>query len=102
MARSPSRRLIPPGVAAQASEIDAIENKLAAIERLGYVSEGHFVLAKNTRATDYHDPMETLLAEKSKEWAGIPQGLEVIEEARHEIAIYRKFSDYIMATRFSS
>lgn len=78
----------------QYPEIDTIENKLAVIARLGYVSEGHFVLARNTWTTDYYDPMEILLAEKSKEWAGIPQGLEVIEEARHEIALYRKYSDY--------
>lgn len=78
----------------QYPEIDTIENKLAVIRRLGYTSEGHFVLPQNTWTTDYYDPMEILVAEKSKEWAGIPQGLEVIEEARHEIEIYRKYSDH--------
>jgi SAM-dependent methyltransferase len=78
----------------QYPEIDTIENKLAVIERLGYVSKGHFVLPRNTWTIDYYDPMEILLAEKSKEWAGIPQGLEVIEEARLEIELYRKYSDY--------
>lgn len=78
----------------QYPEIDTIENKLAVIERLGYRREGHFVLPRNTWTTDYYDPMEILLAGKSKEWAGIPQGLEVIEEARHEIGLYREYSDY--------
>lgn len=78
----------------QYPEIDTIENKLAVIERLGYVSKGHFVLPQTTWTIDYYDPMEILLAEKSKEWAGIPQGLEVIEDARHEIELYRKYSDY--------
>jgi SAM-dependent methyltransferase len=78
----------------QYPEIDSIENKLAVIERLGYQLEGHFVLPENTWTTDYYDPMEMRIAEKSKEWAGIPQGLAVIEEARHEIELYRKYSDY--------
>jgi len=43
---------------------------------------------------DYYDPMESLLAGKAKEWADIPQGLAVIEEARHEIGLYRKYSSY--------
>jgi SAM-dependent methyltransferase len=78
----------------QYPEIDTIENKLAVIKRLGYKSEGHFVLPQNTWTIDYYDPMEILLAEKSKEWANIPRGLEVIEEARHEIELYREYLDY--------
>lgn len=75
-------------------EIDTIENKLAVIERLGYELQGHFVLPAADWMRDYYEPMAGLLAEKSKEWEGIPEGLSVIEEARHEIELYRKFSDY--------
>jgi len=78
----------------QYPEIDTVENKLAVIGRLGYKQEGHFVLPENTWTVDYYEPMERLLAEKSKEWEGITQGLAVIEEARHEIELYRKYSDY--------
>lgn len=78
----------------QYPEIDTIENKLALIDRLGYLQEGHFVLPERDWTVDYYDPMETLLARKSKEWAGIQEGLAVIGEARHEIGLYRKYSKY--------
>ena len=78
----------------QYPEIDTIENKLAAIDRLGYEREGHFVLPESAWTADYYDPMERLLAGKSKQWQGIPEGLAVIAEARHEIELYRKCSDY--------
>ncbi|MCK6587646.1 MAG: class I SAM-dependent methyltransferase [Polyangiaceae bacterium] len=78
----------------QYPEIDSIDNKLAVIDRLGYKREGHFVLPENAWTVDYYDPMERILAHKSKEWEGIPKGLDVIEEARHEIELYRKYSSY--------
>lgn len=78
----------------QYPEIDTIENKLAVIDRLGYQREGHFILPEEAWTVDYYDPMEGLLAEKAKDWEDIPQGLEVIEEARHEIGLYRKYSHY--------
>jgi len=78
----------------QYPEIDTIENKLAVIDRLGYGREGHFVLPESAWTADYYDPMESLLAGKSKEWQGIPEGLAVIAEARYEIELYRKYPDY--------
>jgi hypothetical protein len=78
----------------QYPEIDTVENKLDVIDRLGYRSEGHFVLPERDWTADYYDPMEVLLAEKSTEWAGIAEGLEVIDDARHEIDIFRRYSDY--------
>lgn len=74
----------------QYPEIDSVENKLAVIDLLGYEQVGHFVLPESTWTTDYYDPMEVLVAEKAKEWASIPEALEVLEvleEARHEIDI---------------
>lgn len=78
----------------QYPEIDTIENKLKVIDRSGYKREGHFVLPESAWTVDYYDPMESLVAEKSKEWEGISEGLEVIEEAQHEIDIFRKYSSY--------
>lgn len=75
-------------------EIDTVENKLAVIDRVGYKLQDCFVLPKNAWTVDYYEPMERLLVEKSKDWEGIPQGLSVIEEARQEIELYRKYSDY--------
>ena len=75
-------------------EIDTIENKLAVIDRLGYDQTGHFVLPATTWTAEYYDPMEKLIAEKRSEWAGIPDALAVLEEARNEIEVFRKYSSY--------
>lgn len=78
----------------QYPEIDSAENKLSVIENLGYQQVGHFVLPESTWTLDYYDPMEDLIDQKAKEWAGIPEALEVIEEARNEIDLFRKYSGY--------
>lgn len=78
----------------QYPEIDTVENKRAVIRRLGYEEEGHFVLPEKAWTADYYEPMERLLAEKSRAWEGVAQGLAVIEEARNEIELYQKYSDY--------
>jgi SAM-dependent methyltransferase len=84
----------------QYPEIDSVENKLAVIDRLGYAQVGHFVLPESTWTVDYYDPMEVLVAEKTKTWASIPEALKVLEEARHEISIFRKYSVYFGYTFF--
>lgn len=78
----------------QYPQIDTIGNKLALIDRLGYTQAGHFVLPERDWTVDYYDPMETLLARKSRQWRGIQEGLAVVEEARQEIELYRKHSSY--------
>ena len=75
-------------------EIDTVDNKLDVIDRLGYQSEGCFHLPESTWTEQYYDPMTDLIASKSKEWAGIPEALEVMDEARHEMEVFRRYSDY--------
>ena len=79
---------------AEYPEIDTVEQKLAVIKRLGYELEGHFVLPAEDWLEGYYTPMETLLAEKEKAWAGIPQGLAVVEATRQEITLFRNYSAY--------
>jgi hypothetical protein len=38
--------------------------------------------------------MATLIAEKELEWAGNTEALAVVDAARSEIEIYRRYSDY--------
>ena len=78
----------------QYPEIESIENKLTVIDRLGYEQTGHFVLPKTAWTADYYDPMEKLIAQKSKDWAGNPDAMAVLEEAQNEIEIFREYSDY--------
>ncbi|MGM0632502.1 MAG: class I SAM-dependent methyltransferase [Pseudomonadota bacterium] len=78
----------------QYPEVDTIANKEAVIDRLGYQPEGHFVLPDRDWTHDYYDPMDKLLADKSREWVDQPEGLAVIEEAREEVDLYRNYSAY--------
>ena len=78
----------------QYPEIDTVENKLAVIDRLGYQCVGHFVLPASTWTVDYYDPMEECVAEKEQEWASIPEAMDVLKEARAEIDMFHKYSDY--------
>lgn len=78
----------------QYPRIDSIENKLAVIDRLGYEQTGHFVLPKTAWTTDYYDPMEKLIDQKSRDWAGNPDAMAVLEEAQNETEIFRQYYDY--------
>lgn len=78
----------------QYPQIDTVENKLHVIDRLGYVCEGHFVLPDSAWFDDYYTPMQTLVDEKAKQWAGIADGMAVIGQARHEIEIFSQYSTF--------
>lgn len=78
----------------QYPEIDHVENKLAVINRLGYQHIGHFILPERTWTEDYYAPMADLVAERTQEWTAIPEALEVLNEARREIDIFRQYSGY--------
>jgi SAM-dependent methyltransferase len=78
----------------QYPEIDSVENKLSVIERSGYEQVGHFVLPEHTWTREYYDPMEGLIKKKAREWAGISEAQEVIEEAMNEIGLFRTYSRY--------
>lgn len=78
----------------QYPEIDTVENKLKIIEKLGYQNAGHFVLPDSAWLEGYYTPMQALLHEKAKEWASIPEAMNVIAEAQHEIDMFKKHSDH--------
>ena len=42
----------------------------------------------------YYDPMERRIAEKEIIWRGIHEAEDVLSEARKEISVFRKCSDY--------
>ncbi len=75
-------------------EIDVVEEKLKIIERVGYESVGHFILPPTAWTEHYYDPMEERIAEKQEAWRVIPTAEAVLEEARNEIAVFRRCSDY--------
>ena len=75
-------------------EIDTVAAKLEVIKRIGYEVLGHFVFPASAWTDQYYDPMENRIAEKEKDWAGIPDAEAVLREARNEISVFRHHSDY--------
>lgn len=75
-------------------EIDTVDAKLEVIERIGYDPVGHFIFPPEAWTDQYYDPMEERIAEKAKEWKGIPEAEAVLNEARNEISVFRQYFDY--------
>ncbi len=75
-------------------EIDTVEAKLALVRRLGYEPLGHFVFPSSAWTDEYYDPMERRIAEHAEAWQGNPEAEAVLDAARREIAMFRRFSDY--------
>ena len=75
-------------------EIDTVAEKLEIIKRTGYEVVGHFVMPPNAWTDQYYDPMEVRIAEKAKDWTGVPEAEALLNEARNEISVFRHYSDY--------
>ena len=75
-------------------EIDTVAAKLEIIKRNGYTVLDHFVFPASAWTDQYYDPMEERIAEKAKDWGGIPEAEAVLSEARNEISLFRHHSDY--------
>jgi SAM-dependent methyltransferase len=78
----------------QYPEMDTVESKLDVIKRVGYEPVGHFVYPPSAWTERYYDPMEARIAVKAQEWLDIPDAEAVLAEARNEISLFRRFSDY--------
>lgn len=75
-------------------EIGSVEEKLAVIDELGYEQVGHFVLPPQCWTTDYYDHLEKRADELEKEWEGLPEALGIIQEAKNEVEVFKKFNEY--------
>lgn len=75
-------------------EIDSVENKLKVISKLGYQNIAHFTLPASAWTELYYDPMSQRIDELKSPWRGVSEAEEVLEEARKEIALFKKHSDY--------
>lgn len=75
-------------------EIDTVEKKLGVLSALGYESVGHFVLRASSWTDSYYDPLASRIVQYEQQWQGIRDAENVLEEARHEIAIFREYSRY--------
>jgi len=75
-------------------EIDTVEAKLRVIERVGYELVDHFVFPPSAWTEHYYDPMESRIAEKTQEWNGIPDAEAVLKDAKNEISVFHRYSEY--------
>jgi SAM-dependent methyltransferase len=75
-------------------EIDSIEKKLKIISDLDYRIVGHFVLPNASWTEPYYNPLEKRARELEPVWGKEPVGMEVINEARFEIEMYKKYNHF--------
>jgi ubiquinone/menaquinone biosynthesis C-methylase UbiE len=75
-------------------EIDRIEKKLKVLTDLDYREVGHFVLPDSSWIEPYYKHLEKRADELELVWAEDPVALEVIQEARFEIEMFRKYHEF--------
>jgi len=79
---------------AEYPEMDSVDSKLAVIGDCGFELLGHFILPSASWVDQYYGPLEEKLNEMEPQWKDIPEAMEVIREARHELKMFEKYSDY--------
>lgn len=75
-------------------EIDTIGAKLDIVSGLGYEPVGHFVLPPSSWTSGYYDPLAERIPEYETRWKGISEAEAVLQEARAEIAMFERYSDF--------
>jgi SAM-dependent methyltransferase len=75
-------------------EIGSIDEKLKVIADLGYQEVGHFVISDSSWTEPYYVPLEKKAEELEPVWKDIPKAMEVIQEARLEIELFRKHHEF--------
>lgn len=75
-------------------EIDTVDNKLKVIAELGYSLVDHFTLPASSWTALYYDPLEEKIVEYQTEWSGNSEGEAALEDARNEVSLFRRFSEY--------
>ena len=75
-------------------EIDSIDMKLKVVEDLDYQEVGHFVLPDSSWTEPYYKHLEKRAGELEPVWSEDPVALEVIQEARFEIEMFRKYHEF--------
>jgi SAM-dependent methyltransferase len=75
-------------------EIDSIEKKLNIISDLEYQEVGHFVLPDSSWLRSYYEPLGRRVKEMEPVWAEIPLAMEVIQEAKLEMYMFKKYHKF--------
>ncbi len=75
-------------------EIGSIDEKLKVIADLGYQEVGHFVIPDTSWTEPYYKPLEKRAKKLESAWGENPVAMEVIQEARFEIDMFRKYHEF--------
>lgn len=75
-------------------EIDTIPNKVAQVQKAGYIPVATFVLPENCWMEHFYAPQVGVQDAFLKKHAGNPAAEELIASERHENQLYNKYKDY--------
>jgi ubiquinone/menaquinone biosynthesis C-methylase UbiE len=75
-------------------EIDTIPNKVAQMQKAGYIPVSTFILPENCWTEHYYVPLLATQETFMKKYAGNKTAEEFVAEIQHEISLYDKYKAY--------
>jgi ubiquinone/menaquinone biosynthesis C-methylase UbiE len=75
-------------------EIDTISNKVAQMQKTGYIPVSTFILPENCWTENFYAPQVTVQEAFLKKYAGNKTAEEFIASERHEAQLYYKYKEY--------
>ncbi len=75
-------------------EIDTIPNKVAQVQKAGYIPVATFMLPSTCWTDDFYAPQAKVQDEFIKKYAGNKTAEELIASQRHEMQLYYKYKDF--------
>lgn len=75
-------------------EIDTISNKVAQMQKAGYIPVSTFVLPENCWIEHFYIPQVSAQKEFLKKYAGNQTAEELVKNQRHEAELYYKYKDF--------
>jgi SAM-dependent methyltransferase len=75
-------------------EIDTISNKVAQMQKAGYIPVSTFILPENCWTEHFYAPQVTIQEAFLKKYAGNKTAEEFIASERHEAQLYYKYKEY--------
>ena len=75
-------------------EIDTIPNKVAQLQKAGYIPVAHFILPENCWTENFYKPQEKAQESFSKKYNGNQTADELMANQRHEALLYSRYKEY--------
>ncbi len=75
-------------------EIDVISNKVAQMQKAGYIPMAVFVLPENCWTQHFYTPQVSAQEKFLKKYAGNKTAEELVENQRHEAELYDKYKEF--------